>query len=304
MTRPRECTAEWIFRRYEQVRDRLPKAQFPQECKACGNLSELTDVFDAFLFDSFGVLNVGEQPIAGARERIRQLRADGKRVIVLTNAATGPLAGLVAKYANLGFDFTRLEIVSSRDVLQTSLASYSRDMTWGIAAPEVARVEELDVSSVRLALDDQSFAQADGFVFLSTQAWSDDLQAALLKAMHERPRPLLVGNPDLAAPREDGFSIEPGSYAHAIADLTGTEPEFFGKPFANAFTEAVARLGEDIPRHRIAMVGDTLHTDILGGAAAGLGTVLVTDHGVLKDLDLAVCLATSKIMPDYVVASI
>ena len=35
------------------------------------------------------------------------------------------------------------------------------------------------------------------------------------------------------------------------------------------------------------MVGDGLYTDILGGLAAGLGTVLVTDHGLLKGNRLA-----------------
>ncbi|MFD1810358.1 HAD hydrolase-like protein [Gemmobacter lanyuensis] len=35
------------------------------------------------------------------------------------------------------------------------------------------------------------------------------------------------------------------------------------------------------------MVGDTLHTDILGGQAAGHGTILVTDHGLFKGRDVA-----------------
>ena len=30
------------------------------------------------------------------------------------------------------------------------------------------------------------------------------------------------------------------------------------------------------------MVGDSLHTDILGGAAAGMTTVLITDHGLFR----------------------
>ena len=34
------------------------------------------------------------------------------------------------------------------------------------------------------------------------------------------------------------------------------------------------------------MVGDGLYTDIVGGLAAGLGTVLVTDHGLLKGFRL------------------
>ena len=33
------------------------------------------------------------------------------------------------------------------------------------------------------------------------------------------------------------------------------------------------------------MVGDSLHTDILGGAAAGMTTVLITDHGLFRGQD-------------------
>ena len=38
---------------------------------------------------------------------------------------------------------------------------------------------------------------------------------------------------------------------------------FYGKPFADVF-DLVMQRARGIPRHRIAMVGDTLHTDILG----------------------------------------
>ena len=32
-----------------------------------------------------------------------------------------------------------------------------------------------------------------------------------------------------------------------------------------------------LPPERLAMVGDTLHTDVLGGRAAGMGAVLVAE---------------------------
>lgn len=304
MTIPKTCTAEWIFSRYEQVRERLPQAAFKTNYAAHENLSALTDQFDAFLFDSFGVLNAGEMPISGASERISQLRAAGKAVLVLTNAATGPLSGLTEKYAKLGFDFSIDEIVSSREVLQRSLAAYDQGMLWAIAAPVTSEIDEFDIRAERLATDERLFSAADGFILLSSAEWSSEMQDLLLRSLRQRRRPLLVGNPDLAAPRESWFSVEPGSYAHAIMDETDIVPEFFGKPFANAFEEAVRRLDPETPRDRIAMVGDTLHTDILGGAAAGLGTILVTHHGVLKDLSLTDCLDASMIVPDYIVPNI
>ena len=117
MTPTSSIISSWAFDFYESVRARLPPATFPAQPKYKQNLAELTDEFDAFVFDSFGVLNVGDTPIPGARERIAALRAAGKPVAILTNSATVPLAGLVDKYASLGFQFTREEIVSSREVL-------------------------------------------------------------------------------------------------------------------------------------------------------------------------------------------
>ncbi len=90
--------------------------------------------------------------------------------------------------------------------------------------------------------------------------------------------------------------MEPGLYAHAIADVADLHPRWFGKPFPDAFAEARRRL-PGIPAHRIAMVGDTLHTDVLGGAAAGMGTVLITAHGLFAGLDVAPYIARSGIRP-------
>ena len=49
------------------------------------------------------------------------------------------------------------------------------------------------------------------------------------------------------------------------------------------------------------MVGDGLFTDILGGLTAGLGTVLVTDYGLLKGLHWEVRATAAGILPDHVI---
>jgi len=74
---------------------------------------------------------------------------------------------------------------------------------------------------------------------------------------------------------------------------------WFGKPYASAFAVAAARAG--LQTGRLAMVGDTLHTDILGGRAAGMGAVLVTGHGILKGCDPLPFIAASGIVPDVMV---
>jgi len=292
--------ATWAFQRYEDVRARLPQASFPDNAIQVANLESVVDRFDAFLFDSFGVLNVGETPIDTASARIAALRSAGKHVLVLTNAATPPLATLPDKYARLGFDFHKDEIVSSRDVLRQALMTYESGMVWGIVAPDISMPEDLCIDHRLLRASDPVPKCVDGLILLSSQ----DLDARLLdrcaEHLESHPCPLLVGNPDLVAPRENGFSMEPGALAHNLADRIGIEPCFFGKPYANAFDAAFTRLPDGIRPERVAMIGDTLHTDILGGAAAGCRTVLVTAHGVLKDMDVASCIDASGIVPDFV----
>ena len=279
-------------------------ARFPARSRQARHLGDLVDEFDAFVFDSFGVLNVGDTPIPGARERIEALRAAGKQIAVLTNAATVPIGRLVQKYTSLGFRFAEHEIISSREVMANAQKAYGDAMRWGVAAPAISRIEELPGRCHRLEYRNITFDECDGFILLSSQEWTDGLQVRLVDALSIRPRPVLVGNPDLVAPRESGLSLEPGAYAHALADCVGIAPAFFGKPYANAFEEVLSRLANSIARPRIAMVGDSPHTDILGGAAAGWRTVLVTSHGLVKGFEVSTLTSASGIVPDFIVPSI
>ena len=50
-------------------------------------------------------------------------------------------------------------------------------------------------------------------------------------------------------------------------------PDCVGKPYGHVFDEVLHR-HPDISRDRVLMVGDTIHTDVLGGLAAGIKTML------------------------------
>ena len=291
--------AGWVCRRYEEIRPRLTEAGFPARSKRIENLGDVIDEIDVFVLDGYGVLNVGKRGVPGAPERVAQIRAAGKRVFVLTNGASYPVAHSVERYRGLGFDFRADEIVSSRDALARALVS-RQALHWGFAAIEASEIGELAEHGLRLRDDPADYDAVGGFVLLGTGAWGPARQDLLLASLRVRPRPVLVGNPDLVSPREDGLAAEPGLYAHEIADLTGCVPEFYGKPFANAFELVRERIGLGVPPHRIAMVGDTLHTDILGGAAMGWRTVLVMDHGLLKGFAPETLDQLSDIRPDFI----
>ena len=290
-------STEAAFERYEQIRDRLPSASFPNKPSRCANLAQVADYVDAFVLDAFGVLNVGGTPIPGAVERIAELRAMGKKLVVLTNAASDDHAFAIQKFSGLGFDFSGEEIVTSRDVCVDHLRKAMPDGRWGAVCKSDDTFEDIDLNIC--AWTTQHQPEVDGFLFLSSERMDESLMQALETALEARDRPVICANPDLVAPRENGLSCEPGFYIHALTDHLGITPQFFGKPFGNAYQSVMDRLG-NIPSDRIAMVGDTLHTDVLGGAAAGMKTVLVEDHGLFKGHDVSHYMNISGIWPDFI----
>ena len=266
------------------------------------SLADIADDYDAFLLDAFGVLNIGETPIPGAPELVESLQRTGKRVLVLTNGASYPAPVALAKYSRLGFAFAPDDVIASRDALRMALVG-RREELWGVMGPPNTDLAELGVSAKRLSDEPRIYAQADGFAFLGSEGWTWDHQERLIDALSKTPRPVLVGNPDIIAPRESGFTLEPGHFAHDIANRLGLTPEFYGKPFRNIYDLALSRL-DGVERTRTLMVGDTLHTDVLGGAAAGVHTALVRSFGLFAGQEVVTPIVKSGIVPNYVVENI
>jgi HAD superfamily hydrolase (TIGR01450 family) len=235
-------------------------------------------------------------------ERVADLQAQGKRVIVVSNAAGFPHAALMEKYARLGYAFAPEDVVTSRATLLAALNG-GRGLHWGLMATRSTGLRDLEGLRLTYVEEDPGpYAEVDGFLLVGSAAWTEERQALLEAALIDRPRPVLVGNPDIVAPRERGFSAEPGHFAHRLADRTGIVPRFFGKPFADIYTQAFARLDPATPRERVLMVGDSLHTDILGAQVAGIRSALVSGYGFFSGTEIGAAIGRAGIRPDYVLA--
>ncbi len=295
-------SAHEAFAAYEAVRHRLPQAApSDRQYRTAATLEDLADDFDVFLLDAFGVLNIGDRAIPGTPERVANLKAAGKRVLVVSNAAGFPHATLMQKYARLGYDFAPEDVVTSRATLLAGMQGL-RDKHWGLMATRSAGLGDLEGLNLTYLEEDPSpYDVVEGFLLIGSAAWTETRQALLENALLSRLRPVLVGNPDIVAPREQGFSVEPGHFAHRLANRTKASVEFFGKPFTNIFDLAFKRLGT-VDRSRVVMVGDSLHTDILGARTAGVASALISDYGFFAGQDVAAAIAQAGIVPDYVVA--
>ncbi|GGL50033.1 HAD-IIA family hydrolase [Wenxinia marina] len=293
---------DWAFAAYEAVRGRLPSADFGGVTpRAAADLSEAAEGAELVLLDAYGVLNVGEAPVPGAAERVAALRAEGRQVRVVSNSAGYPKRVMMARWRSLGFDFAAHEVVSSRDAALAHLATLPRQR-WGVMLSPVHGAEELEDLDHTLLGEDPEGWEAGAFLLLGADGWTEARQERLEAALRDRPRPVLVGNPDIVAPREGGLSLEPGHWAHRLAHRTGVAPDFFGKPFAPVFERALA--GTGVTPDRVLMVGDTLQTDILGGRAMGFRSALVTRWGALAGADVDGAITRSGIVPDWTLETI
>lgn len=293
-------TFDAAFDRYDAIRDRLPSAVVQQASRQATCLDEVVDYYDGFLLDSFGVLNVGNRAIEGAARVLDDLRQRHIPFRVLTNAASYSSLKAFHNYKHLGLDIRQEEIVSSRDTLFANLSAYSQISQWAaIATPEDQFQDtQLDVSN--LFEVSGSWDDVPGFLFLTAENWTQAHQDRLIESLLRHPRPVIVGNPDLVAPRENGLTIEPGFWAHDLWDKTRADVVLFGKPFHHAFDIALNAWGAG----HYAMVGDTLHTDILGGQAVGLDTICLTQHGLFRNKPLAPFIARSGIMPTWIMPAL
>lgn len=295
------------FHMYEKARKFMPLADFSNETREVNSLVDFADEFDVAVLDSFGVLNVGETTIPGAVETVHALREAGKHIIVLTNGATLDQAGAVAKVEGFGFDIKSADVISSRSALKTGLREFDDAMLWGILGPVQANCESLGVKFVLLDDNPETYARVDGFILLSTHDWSPARHVFLEAELKAKSRPVLVGNPDIVAPRETNMSTEPGYVAWLLHEACGVEPVNFGKPHKHVFEQAKKRIEDvlgSVDLSRTLMVGDSLHTDILGGAAAGFKTVLTTQDGFLKGANPHDYFEKSGIRPDFMLPRI
>lgn len=285
---------EAIFDRYEVIRPRLPAAATPARSIDISSLLDIAGEIECFVFDAFGVLNVGDTLIDGADVRVDQLRARGCQIRILTNAASYDRAQVIDKFKRLGVRVDDKEIVTSRDAAMQSLPR----LHWGVIAAISDTLSDLAMPHSRLADDPEVYRAVDGFLFLSSTGWNERRQTLLAETMDVRPRPLVIANADLVAPRGDGFSLEPGHFGHLIADHHPGFLRFFGKPFPEVYRLVTETL-PGVPASRIAMCGDTLHTDILGASAQGWRTVLVMYDGLFAGSDTVVFSHRSGLFADW-----
>lgn len=299
-----EFTAAGAFAGYEWARPLMPKPAFPEKSVSVDGLLALQDRFDVYVFDAYGVLNVGAKPVPGALACVEALRKAGKTCVVATNAASLDADAAFAKFAKLGYHFPRTHIASSRQAAEEAIMPLAAGACIAVLGLDDGEAGHLPFPAICPGDARALYDEADVFLFLSNLRWSADRQAMLEQSLRRKSRPVIIGNPDIIAPQEHGMSTEPGYFGYRLASLGLATVAFHGKPFPSIYDLVRRNHPAAHNAARVCMIGDTLHTDVLGGASQGWGTVLVTAHGLFKGEAVSPYIQSSGIVPNYIMQSI
>ena len=234
----------------------------------------MLDALRGFVFDLDGCVWQGERLNPGAAETLAALDQAGRGVAYLTNNSRARGADVSAKLRRLGVTpsqhaLTPLEILG--DVITER---WGRSRVLVIGAPELAAVVEgagHTVVGVGAWRDATVVAVGNDFDFTYER-----LTAAARAA--DAGAPVITPNVDPRLPLEDGaFLPGCGAIVQAVCAAAGVRPIVVGKPEPPLLRMALARL-ECAPREA-AMVGDSETSDVAGGRAVGMRTVLYAPAG-------------------------
>ncbi len=237
----------------------------------------LADRFDAFFVDLDGVVYVGDEALPGAVETIAKLRADGKRVLFLTNDPRHARRDYVAKLERLGIPATEDDVLTSGAATAVYLSRHQEieGRTAYVIGTDALKDEMRAVGLY--VLEGEPGRDAD-FVIVGGHGGFDYQELRIASQAVHRGARLYACNRDATFPMPDGPWPAVGAILAAVETATGTKAIAVGKPEPAMFEAAREIIG---PVDRIAMIGDTSASDIEGGRRAGLTTILVDRPGAL-----------------------
>jgi 4-nitrophenyl phosphatase len=235
-----------------------------------------------WVFDLDGVIWLGDEPIAGARDAVATLRAGGAEVLFVTNMSALPVGEVEAKLARHGIDGTG-RVVTSAIAAASLLEPGTRAVV--CAGPGVR--EALEARGVTVVAG----GPADAVVVGYHRDFDYERMTVAARAVWGGAR-LIGTNDDATYPTPDGLVPGGGAILASIATATGVTPEVAGKPHAAICDLVRRRLGPTG-----VMVGDRPDTD--GGFARALGyrfALVLT--GVTTRADLPVVPAPDLVASD------
>lgn len=245
---------------------------------------QLIERFDGFLLDAYGVLVNSHATLAGAEEFMRELRRRGKPFRIISNDGSTTPEAKVERWAQRGLNVEPEQLLTPWHLLASEWSSLTVEGKSGYVIGTALSEEMLRRAGGRVVEEGES----PDIIFLAdemTEPFMKRCDRALSLAVQAERElgklpELVLLNPDLVYPTDDGYGFTAGAIAlmfeGGLERLTGRACRFLrvGKPGAEMFELGLRSLG--LTKDRVVMLGDQWETDIRGAHGAGLESVLLT----------------------------
>ena len=244
--------------------------------KFAERLCDLVGGVDVLLSDIWGVVHNGLVAFPEACEALRNFRAQGGTVILITNAPR-PADSVQRQLRKLDVaDETYDAIVSSGDLTRNFVAGHpGQKMFW--VGPERDNSIYRGLDPVLAPLEQADYIVCTGLFDDETES-AENYRAMMQKA-RERKLTLVCANPDIVVERGDRLIYCAGAIAELYLELGG-EVIFYGKPHRPIYERAMAlaaeRRGRQVMLGEVLAIGDSVRTDLAGAHGFGIDCLFVT----------------------------
>ena len=243
----------------------------------------LADQFDGLLIDLDGVVWVGREPVPGSAETLATLLAAGKELVFVTNNPARPPARYAERLREIGVEVGPERIVTA-GMVAARLAGEAAGPGGGAFVIGESALKEMVVAAGATLLEGEAGKGAD-VVVVSGHRGFDYAELLTAKRALDAGAALVATSHDPTMPMPGGEWPGTGSILAAVETASGRTAEIGGKPERHLFEMALDVLArgsldtvdgiKEPCEGRVAMIGDRISSDIDGGRAAGLATILV-----------------------------
>jgi HAD superfamily hydrolase (TIGR01458 family) len=245
----------------------------------------------SILLDVDGVLHVSGNPIPGAADAVRALRAAGHRLRFVTNNTTRSRRQLADQLGGMGIELDEEELQTTPVAAARTLTGKRvLALTMSAVRDDLEGVELVDVGADAVLLGGADETDETSRVFSYdnlSRAFGELESGAELYCLHR----------NRWWQTQRGPLLDTGMFVAGLEYAADTSATVLGKPSAAYFAAALAALGADADGAW--MVGDDIESDIAGAQAQGLRTVLVRTGKFRPD-----AVEASGVRPDAILPSV
>ena len=234
--------------------------------KKLKNFSVISNFYDAFIIDLWGVMHNGIRLNSGAIEVVENLSKNRKRIIFLTNAPR-PNKSVIKFLKKLNMDEKYFNnIFTSGEIARDSLKTKKFGINFFHLGPERDNSIFVEWEKNKTSIEKCDFILCTGL--FDEQEENLSFYKQLLKD-HIKKK-LICTNPDLIVHRGNKVELCAGSIAQVFSSLGG-EVVYFGKPYPEVYNNCLKK------NEKTLVIGDNLNTDIKGANNLNLDSLFITN---------------------------